>query len=104
MYNDLISREYVEKIIISEVVDLQDGTENWRTYVNETCENILNKVHNAPTVEKRPKSEWVCKGVEEGALGIRYEIKQCKNCGFEHSLCIPKYFCPNCGAEMEVEK
>ena len=51
MNNDLISRDYVEKIIISEFVDLQDGTEEWRTYVNDTCENILNKVHSAPTVD-----------------------------------------------------
>ena len=48
---DLISREYVEKIVIAEFVDLQDGTDEWRTYVNDTCESILSKVHNAPTVE-----------------------------------------------------
>ena len=48
---DLISREYIESIVRAEFVDLQDGTEEWRTYVNDTCENILTKVHNAPTVE-----------------------------------------------------
>ena len=36
MNNDLISREYVEKIVIAEFVDLQDGTDEWRTYVNDT--------------------------------------------------------------------
>lgn len=50
MNNDSISREYVEKIVIAEFVDLQDGTDEWRTYVNDTCESILSKVHNAPTV------------------------------------------------------
>lgn len=48
---DLISRNYVENIVKEEFVDLQDGTEEWRTYVNDTCENIFDKVHNAPTVE-----------------------------------------------------
>lgn len=50
--------------------------------------------------EQRPQGEWICKGTEEGAFGIRYEIKQCNKCGFEHSLCIPRNFCPNCGATM----
>lgn len=54
---DLINREYVENIVKSEVVDLQDGTEEWRTYVNDTCENILIKVHNAPTVPERDYSQ-----------------------------------------------
>lgn len=50
--------------------------------------------------EERPQGEWICKGTEQGALGIQYEIKQCNKCGFEHSLCIPKNFCPNCGADF----
>lgn len=50
MNNDLISRKYVESIVKAEFVDLQDGTEEWRTYVNEACENILYKVDNAPTI------------------------------------------------------
>lgn len=49
---DLISRSYVEKIVGSEFVDLQDGTDEWRTYVNDTCESILTKVHNAPSIEQ----------------------------------------------------
>lgn len=59
MNNDLISRNYVEKIIESGVVDLKDGTEEWRSFVNETCYDILNKVHNAPTIEPKwiPVSE-----------------------------------------------
>ena len=59
---DLISREYVEKIISLEVVDLQDGTEEWRTYVNDTCENIMNKVHNAPTIN--PDRELIIQNKE----------------------------------------
>ena len=48
---DLISRNYVENIVKAEFVDLRDGTEEWRTYVNDTCENILCKVNNVPTVD-----------------------------------------------------
>ncbi len=32
-----------------------------------------------------------------------YKIRKCDKCGFEHSLCIPKNFCPNCGAQMSEE-
>ena len=79
MNNDLISRDYVKKIIISEFVDLQDGTEEWRTYVNDTCENILNKVHNAPTVEYTLSDEQIGKiadllETEWGYKGIREDV------------------------------
>ena len=75
---DLISREYVESIIKAEFVDLQDGTEEWRSYVNDTCENILIKVHNAPTVETYTKDDMTreylkgynaCKDMNERPTG-----------------------------------
>ena len=68
-HGDLISRNYVESIVKAEFVDLQDGTDEWRTYVNETCENILNKVHNAPTVDVIPNEagyEMYGKGYLQG--------------------------------------
>ena len=69
MNNDLISRNYVENIVKEEFVDLQDGTEEWRTYVNDTCVNILDKVHNAPTVE--PEKNTRCSGSD-----MRTEVKE----------------------------
>lgn len=69
---DLISREYVESIVRAEFVDLQDGTEEWRTYVNDTCETILNKVHNAPTVEDR-YGEGYAQGYIDGSTGADWQ-------------------------------
>lgn len=40
---------------------------------------------------------------EAGVLGIKYQELQCSNCGYAHSLLIPRNFCPNCGAYMRVE-
>ena len=40
---------------------------------------------------------WNVIGNEVGALGIKYAIKKCSRCGFEHSLIIPDNFCPKCG-------
>lgn len=115
---DLISREYVESIVRAEVVDLQDGTEEWRTYVNDTCENILIKVHNAPTVTpdkiqaimsdylvyrcepQRPQGEWI---ELPKAFDSRELPCKCSRCGHILSFMnhYPKSnFCPNCGADM----
>ena len=103
MNNDLISRNYVENIVKAEFVDLQDGTEGWRTYVNDTCENILNKVHNAPTVdaivniiEVRPQGEWILVDDTE-----KFIVK-CSVCGrIEDSRMVKFYpFC-HCGARMK---
>ena len=127
MKNDLMSRDYVEKIIISEFVDLQDGTEEWRTYVNDTCENILNKVHNAPTVEpcyqttscldcgnydkENHNCPRFCEVIKE-AINSRPQGKwketdipestlcKCSVCGFDLGA-YSFNFCPNCGTTMK---
>lgn len=106
MNNDSISREYVEKIVIAEFVDLQDGTDEWRTYLNDTCESILSKVHNAPTVEpqeeEKPQGKWE---EHEDALYCGGGYTLCTACearfsfGAYHEVCDFK-FCPECGAEM----
>ena len=134
MNNDLISRDYVEKIIESGVVDLQDGTEEWRSFVNETCYDILNKVHNAPTIdsldldvhiggrccgkrqglldELRPKGEWISveekdrrESEQKGVTIKTLSYRKLYNC----SLCGCDFnssfkFCPNCGADMRGEE
>ena len=125
MNNDLISRDYVEKIISSEFVDLQDGTEEWRTYVNDTCETLLNKVHNAPTVaypfEKfrtmlcgtcqahmriepdKPQGEWI-KHIDN--LFPEESTEECPFCHEEQLIRLGNddNFCPNCGAKMKGGK
>jgi len=87
-----------------------DADELIKTYEKETgyswnAKGILECpkcfIDDAPTVElERPQGKWVITGTEQGAVGMVYTIRKCSNCGFEHSLCIPDYFCPNCGASM----
>ena len=116
---DLISRNYVESIVKAEFVDLQDGTDEWRTYVNETCENILNKVHNAPTVDiKDIYQEGRCDGHLEGyTKAINEERPQgkwerrtmndyrCSNCHYKVDSVerLVYKFCPKCGTAMKKE-
>lgn len=51
-------------------------------------------IDNAPTVEERPKGEWV-----KCSLGF-----DCNKCGYtqiyEDNIC-EYHFCPNCGADMK---
>lgn len=55
----LISRKFVNEVVCAEFVDLQDGTEEWRSYVNDTCESILKKIDNAPAVSFMISPDYV---------------------------------------------
>lgn len=64
------------------------------------CDNIIEILDNAPTVEARPKGEW-----EYVGMGI-YE---CTNCKAEYEAGLADHcninnsefkYCPNCGADM----
>ena len=65
-------------------------------------EDIAQKaIGSLPLVTPQPKTgHWISGHKETGALGITYTEKICSNCGWNHSLVIPKNYCPNCGAEM----
>lgn len=54
---DLISRQAVINLVNAECVDLQDGSEEWRSYVNETVENIYHGIESLPPV--RPTQNWI---------------------------------------------
>lgn len=51
-------------------------------------------------LEQQKAGHWISGHKETGALGITYTEKICSNCGWNHSLVIPKNYCPNCGAKM----
>lgn len=59
------------------------------------CDNIIEILDNAPTIEERPKGKWkyTC------TLPI---IRKCSICGVEQNGEVTIYdnFCPNCGADM----
>lgn len=63
-------------------------------------------IKSLPPVTPQPKTgRWISGHKETGALGITYTEKICSNCGWNHSLVIPKNYCPKCGAKMtESEK
>lgn len=54
-------------------------------------------IDNAPTVEKRPKGEWIKKIDHVGFVSYI-----CSECGDELELedCSDSYYCANCGADM----
>lgn len=53
-------------------------------------------VDNAPTVEERPKGEWI--GRLFGTALCRFSYFTCSNCG--SSTAVNTNFCPKCGADM----
>jgi len=48
--DDCVSRQAVINLVNAECVDLQDGSEEWRSYVNETVENIYHGIKALPPV------------------------------------------------------
>lgn len=80
---DCVSREEVMKLL---------GKEDWA----DTVYGVM----NLPSVKlPRPKSKW--NYINEHAR--RYRV--CSNCGYtkEDDKFYGWYFCPNCGAEMEIK-
>lgn len=66
---------------------------------------FVKDINALPPVTPQPKTgRWISGHKETGALGITYTEKICSNCGWSHSLVIPKNYCPNCGIKMEVEE
>jgi len=55
----------------------------------------LYQINNAPTVEERPKGEWIYIDNDWGT----FQCDQCK----KHSS-INYNYCPNCGADMRGDK
>ena len=106
---DLISRKFVNEVVCAEFVDLQDGTEEWRSYVNDTCESILKKIDNAPAVELVNDSQRLVKELVKGEWIIVDDtekfIAKCSICGrIEDSRMVKDYpFC-HCGAKMKGGK
>ena len=74
--DDCVSRAEMEKIVGSEFVDLQDGTEEWRNYVNDTCLNILDKMKALPSVTPKFTDEEIQKmqELEQAQLEKAYEL------------------------------
>jgi hypothetical protein len=53
--DDCVSRQAVIDLVNAECVDLQDGSELWRSCVNDTVESIYHGVKDLPTVTPTQK-------------------------------------------------
>ena len=73
---DCISKAEMEKIVGSEFVDLQDGTEEWRNIVNDICLEILDKMKALPSVTPKFTDEEIQKmqELEQAQLEKAYEL------------------------------
>lgn len=125
---DMISRAFVEQIVNEEFVDLQDGTEEWRSCVNDTCQTICEKVHSAPKCEVNKISllpmvyntldeafqgghdkgyaAGFLKGISSGRAEAIWQHRnvynsraQCSECGWWSEV---SHYCCNCGAKMTL--
>ena len=95
---------------MSDLIDRQAAIEALEKFEKQCWEDMCFRplmsdarviIKGLPSVEPRQRTgRWKIVGEEVGALGIRYQIKQCSECGWKHSLLIPEDFCPNCGARM----
>ena len=92
---DCVSRKDVIDIVNRQCVNFQDGTEIWRSYVNDTVEEIVDRVRELPSVSPtRQHGIWTTKSCSMNMI--------CSCCGKEtwYSGRNDYNFCPNCGADM----
>ena len=67
----------------------------------EAVEDCLEILENLPLITPQPKTGyWISGQKETGALGVTYTEKIYSTCGWNHSLVIPKNYCPKCGTKM----
>ena len=87
----------LNKIMINQGCDL-NGDDSIRLITSlrdvDTFKEMINK---APTVEERPRGEWIMH--DDEILGLSCE---CSACHIE--TCGDTPFCPNCGADMRGEE
>lgn len=53
MAQNCVDKNTVLSIVTTEFVDLQDGTDEWRSYVNETVGSIMDNIELLPTISER---------------------------------------------------
>lgn len=88
MNSDLISRKALKRAIKTECNPYGKPTIDF-----ESGKKVLKIIDNAPTVEERPKGEWIADD-EWGNC-------HCSVCNFENNH--QPYFCENCGANMVTD-
>lgn len=105
MNNDLISREALKEDFKSRLSDCNewiDKAKDKETKIRASavkafiCEVIMT-IDNAPTVEERPHGEWKLDDTEQFCY-----CSNCEDTYYPRPLDASWYYCPHCGAKMEV--
>ena len=105
---ELISKQAVLDLVGKEFVDLQDGSEIWRSYVNETVLSIYDEVKAIPPVTPTRKvGKWILND-NQGVQAVGYKTYHCSECNREISSkyhgkisLLKEYPYCHCGAEMK---
>ena len=87
--DDAISRADAINIVRKLAVDEQDGSEYWRSKVNEYLCTVYEEMTQLPSVQPSRKGHW-----------IKTPLLTCDRCNKINKSGIESDFCPNCGADM----
>lgn len=70
----------------------------------ELSKNVINAIADAVVkkMQEPKKGHWKTYKLTQD--GIDEEWLECSECMWSNALLIPRNYCPNCGAKMEVEE
>ena len=93
MNNDLISR--------SELLERSMPAREFARNCLDLHVVSANSVRRAPAVEAEPVRHGRWNIINDGRGG---ELLECSNCRYTFRRLFPRYYCPNCGAKMDLEE
>ena len=99
---EYIKKEDVIKVVQKYAVDEQDGSEEWRSRVNDYLCSVYQDVSELPTYSfpDREKGEWIA---YDHGMGLVY--LKCPFCGvIIDKRYVEHNFCGKCGAKLSGEK
>ncbi len=85
------------ELVIKIDEDIYKARQHWVANPKKMVDKVDIAIANGTPLSR---GHWISGHDETGALGITYTEKICSNCGWSHSLVIPKNYCPECGAKM----
>ena len=100
----LINRDDVINVLLTAFTN-HERNEEYMLPVAKVKQEIADIVSELPTVESRPKGEWIGIGYDGYADGNPvYDEWECSNCGNEIKTEDTPPYCEICGADMREER